>query len=341
MTAQKHVVSFVNQEGHTLFGILHEPAGGGRRDVAIVLLSPGVKNRVAPHRLYNKLADVLTELGFWVARFDFCGLGDSEGTLDEKYLANLYGAIQVGRYVGDTRAIMDWLGQSHGFKRFIVAGLCGGAITGLLAGAADARVAALVSLGIPVMLDGSDLDARRYMTTGQLGSVRAGYLKKLTNPRAWLRVLKLQTDFGLLVRSWAAVTRRRPAPPSGPSAPAAAVSNTNPLFAPAFLQFLASARPVLLLFSGADRLYWEFEEKFVVHHRQTVAQYQSLIDLQIVADANHVLTFAEWQLDTMNRLRGWLLTRFPASGDLRAAPVSPRSAALAVASCDVTASSTR
>ena len=36
-------------------------------------------------------------------RFDFYGLGDSEGEVDEAYLADLYGSVALGRYVDDTR----------------------------------------------------------------------------------------------------------------------------------------------------------------------------------------------------------------------------------------------
>ncbi len=35
-------------------------------------------------------------------RFDFFGLGDSEGDLDETVLADVYNNIEVGRYVDDT-----------------------------------------------------------------------------------------------------------------------------------------------------------------------------------------------------------------------------------------------
>jgi len=38
-----------------------------------------------------------------VLRFDFYGLGDSEGEIREPMLADLYGSIQMGRYVKDTR----------------------------------------------------------------------------------------------------------------------------------------------------------------------------------------------------------------------------------------------
>ena len=87
------------------------------RDVAVVLLSPGVKTRVAPHRLYNKMAAALTAQGFTVLRFDFYGLGDAEGDVPLRLLRDLYGSVALGRYVNDTKDALDWLARTHGYTR--------------------------------------------------------------------------------------------------------------------------------------------------------------------------------------------------------------------------------
>ena len=81
---------FNNKDGLKLFGIYHEPENQVRRDTAILLLSPGVKMRVAPHRLYNKMAEQFVTMGFPVFRFDFYGLGDAEGEISDPILADVY-----------------------------------------------------------------------------------------------------------------------------------------------------------------------------------------------------------------------------------------------------------
>jgi hypothetical protein len=314
MNGRVHAATFVNRAGFRLFGIVHEPVINKRQDVAILLLSPGVKNRVAPHRLYNKMSALFTEMGFAVARFDFHGLGDSEGSIEERQLADLYGSIQLGRYVEDTRAAMDWMQQTHGYKRFILAGLCGGALTGLLASISEPRAVGLLSIGIPVMLDGSSIDTKRFMTAGQLGGLRAAYFKKALNPHSWARLLRLETDFTLMAHTFLAALRRR-ARASSPQAAEPAPDNTNPLFAPALLGFLKSGRPMLLLFSGQDRLYWEFEEKFLARHPGALERHAALAHVEILPEANHVLTFPEWQADTLQRSRRWLDGCFPRPTD--------------------------
>ena len=83
MTGRRHTVQFVNPQGLQLVGIVHEPPPERRSRVGVILLSPGVKNRVAPHRLYVKMAERLLRRGLWVLRFDFYGLGDSEGRIGD------------------------------------------------------------------------------------------------------------------------------------------------------------------------------------------------------------------------------------------------------------------
>ena len=67
-------------------------------------------------------------------------------------LADVYNNIEVGRYVGDTRSAIQWLRKQFGARRFILGGLCGGAITALLAAEREPEVEGLLSLGMTVTL---------------------------------------------------------------------------------------------------------------------------------------------------------------------------------------------
>jgi alpha/beta superfamily hydrolase len=313
-------VSFLNKNGQRLFGMFHQPDRAQAADVAIILLSPGVKMRVAPHRLYNKMADRFVALGYPVLRFDFFGLGDSEGTVDEVLLADLYGAIQVGRYVDDTIAAMDWMQQTHGTGRFIMAGLCGGAITGLLARVKDERISGLLSLAIPVILDGSTIDVTKYMTVPQFQWTRQGYLRrfKLWRPevwKSWLRFVTLQSDYRLIIRSvmtplWSRL--RRTATGQTSDQVAETKDNTNPYFAPAFMKMVSTSRPVLLIFAKSDRLYWEFEAKFMNRYRSEVEAYAEFYEIHVTEQSNHIFSFPECQADMLERSCRWLGRYFPA-----------------------------
>jgi hypothetical protein len=312
-------VTFPNRAGLRLFGVLHTPPGFKRGDLTVLLLSPGVKMRVGPQRLYVHVTDALLRLGLAVFRFDFHGLGDAEGTLPEAMLRDFYNHIEVGRYVDDTIDAMDWMEREHGCRRFIASGLCGGAITGLLTGERDPRVVGLLGLGITPVLAARSAEASRYMTVGQLEAAQKMYARRLLNPKAWWRLLTLQADYrliGRMVKHWL-----RGAPPK-PAVAAPSVienDNANPLFPPAFFKMLSTHRPMLLVFGGSDRLHFEYQEKFLARHGERLKSLPDLAEVHVINAANHVLSLTEWQRELLDVSERWLRAHFKA--DLLA-PVS-------------------
>jgi hypothetical protein len=310
--AQKAVV-FENRNGLRLFGILHTPPSGAAGDLGVILLSPGVKMRVGPEGLYRRLTEALLEYGLPVLRFDFYGLGDSEGTLHESFLKDVYNHIEVGRFVNDTLDSMDWMQRECGTKRFILSGLCGGAITGLLAGSRDARVAGLLALGMTAVLANRSADPSLYMSRGELAHMRRGYVRKLMDPASWVRLLTLKTDYRTLWRAVfkPLVTKGTPQQASAP----AEHDNANPLFPPAFFNMVEGRRPMLFVFGGSDRLRWDFEEKFLARFpaRVAAARERDAFDVRVIEHANHVLSFEEWQNEMLAVAGKWLEQRFSAS----------------------------
>jgi alpha/beta superfamily hydrolase len=208
MPANVQPVVFPNAAGNRLFGMLHQPSTNRNPGIAIVLLSPGIKGRIAPHRLYVKLARRLCDAGFLVLRFDFYGLGDAEGEVSEKLVADVYGSVSVGRYVDDTIAAMNWLQQEYQTERFVLSGLCGGAITGMFAGARDPRVDALVGLAIPVIQYGDNSMRYRYLSSGEQSQFRRGYLRRLLDWKSWLRLLTFRSDYSVIAKVFLSPLKR-------------------------------------------------------------------------------------------------------------------------------------
>jgi hypothetical protein len=305
-------VTFVNRNGQRLVGILEAPVNPPCHDVAMLLLPPGVKMRLGPEGIYRRLSEEFVRLGFPVLRFDFHGIGDSEGVVAEELLKDFYSHVESGRYVDDTIDALDWMHTNHGVTRFILAGLCGGAMTGLLTGARDKRVIGLLGLGITTIVSSPIADGARYISQGQLDRLQHGYIQKLLKPSAWLRFLTFKSDYRvlyrILLRLW-----KRPVQPPTPNAPAPSEpqDNSNPLFPPAFFQMLASKRPMFFVFGGSDRLGWEFEEKFVARYRDRLAQAPDGYQVHTIEHANHVFTFSEWQREMLEQSRRWLSRHFP------------------------------
>ncbi len=324
-------VHFTNNAGQKLFGTLHEPARPDPALPVVVLLSPGVKMRVGPGRLYVPLTEMLCAEGYTVLRFDFFGLGDSEGELQEKMLPDVYNHIEVGRYVDDTLASLRYLREQHGARQFILGGLCGGAITGLLAAQRDDSVVAMLSLGMTITLASNAAIPGRYLTSKQLEVKRRKYMKKLLSPKAWWRFLTFQSEMSVI---WHSVLRtvvkkrveKAPAAPApataavtAPSAAAAALasatearSNSNPLFPPAYFAFLERGGKAFMLFSGKDRLSSEYDEKFAQPYAERLARYAAQIHHHVIPNANHVLTLPEWQREMVAESRTWMMRNYPA-----------------------------
>jgi hypothetical protein len=212
---------------------------------------------------------------------------------------------------------MDWMEKEYGISRFILTGLCGGAITGLLAGAMDQRVCSLLGLGIPVILDSASTDKTKYMTRGQLEELRDGYLRKLLDIKSWVRFLSMKSDYRLILRAVLTSVRNK----AGNSHTAhplprrerdgvrvksnEADNNFNPYF-PLALHNMLSSKKVLLIFSEADRLYWEFEEKYMASYKNEFEKYKRNIEIFIAKDANHIFSFKEWQDEMLNTSCAWL-----------------------------------
>jgi alpha/beta superfamily hydrolase len=94
-------------------------------------------NKVVYHAM-----KVLNQFSFPVLRFNFRGVGGSQGQHDD------------GRgEVNDVQVALEWLSHEFG-KPIIFAGFSFGAAVGLRAACPDSRVAALISLGTPIAAEG-------------------------------------------------------------------------------------------------------------------------------------------------------------------------------------------
>ncbi|MEJ2513886.1 MAG: alpha/beta fold hydrolase [Gammaproteobacteria bacterium] len=129
-------VEFAGARGHKLSGRLATPAG--RKASSWVLFAhcfTCTKNSLAAARITRALA----ERGFGVLRFDFTGLGESEGDFaDTDFSGN----------VADLLAAARWLGEHHGDVELLVGHSLGGAAVLEAARSLD-TVRAVATLGAP------------------------------------------------------------------------------------------------------------------------------------------------------------------------------------------------
>lgn len=325
------IVTLRNSQGQAVHCILEEPAGGaaGARFAALLLCS-GVKTRVAPHRLYRKLAAAFVARGVPVLRVDFAGLGDSEGEWPDPSLDAIYGLTERGHCVDDVRSAFDWLEARCGIRRFIAGGLCGAAVTALHVALRDSRLSALYAIGLPATYLGSG--AKPALSSHELRMHRMRYLRKLVAPSSWLRFLSMKSDYRLMLRMAGEALRRRKAAPPAPNPPAAAAArDLNPYIPRGLFGMLAAGCPALIMFGEDDPLRYSFEERFMQAHWSALEQHKALFSYAVIPGANHILGEPGAVAET-NRVTGlWLdalLAEQPASRALGwssvPAPGAPR-----------------
>ena len=130
-----------NCEGDLLSGILHSGAADARTGVVIVVGGP--QTRIGSHRQFLLLANALAAAGHPCLRFDYRGMGDSEGEPRD------FEAVDA-----DIRAAVDCLClEQPTIERVVLWGLCDGASASVFYAQSDRRVAGLVLLNPWVRTD--------------------------------------------------------------------------------------------------------------------------------------------------------------------------------------------
>lgn len=120
-------------QGLRLTAILHATTGTEARNPGVVIAVGGPQYRVGSHRQFVTLARALAQCGYPVLRFDFRGMGDSEGEFP--------GFEKVD---ADMRAAVDcMLDECPALGGIVIFGLCDGASAALLYAPSDRRVSGL------------------------------------------------------------------------------------------------------------------------------------------------------------------------------------------------------
>ena len=299
-------VSFSN--GHLkLRGILHTP-DGPRARAGVILLCPGYKHRVGQHRLYLYIARTLSAHGLPVLRFDFHGLGESAGEIKRCLFDDFWGYIQRGGFVSDTIASVDFFREIASVEKVALMGLCGGAITGLIAGARDSRVDGLILINVSIALQGSSDDwFTKNMPPGLADSLLSAYVERIKSPRSWVRLLTLKSDYRVIWKSissklgrrWRSSGRIDLENDTGDS-------HVNPLFLESFRSYCSSGRPVLFAFSENDKEKWAFDANVLERYLYSGNPYEKYYSISVVEGANHSFTLPEWRDELLDTSLAWL-----------------------------------
>jgi uncharacterized protein len=260
-------------DGDALFGILARPSQPAR--VGVVVIVGGPQTRVGSHRQFVLLSRALAASGFAVLRFDYRGMGDSEGAARD-FLA-------VSADIG--HAITALQTQVPEVQQVALWGLCDGASAALLYlhQTQDARVGGLCLLNPWVRSEASLARTQ----------IKHYYTQRLMQKEFWLKLAS-----GKVAAS--AVKSVITSLKAAFSQPSAQTDEANPL---PFQQKMASAwlafgGTILLVLSGDDYTAKEFLDYSATDSSWKQAMSQPSLDCQHLANADHTLSDQSARLET-------------------------------------------
>lgn len=294
-------------------------------DIGVLIIVGGPQYRAGSHRQFTLLARHLADRGIPSLRFDYRGMGDSEG--DARNFEDI---------ADDVRSAVDALTEAvPGVRRVVLWGLCDGATAAALYAWRDDRVAGIVLLNPWVQ------DAQAHAQA----VLKTYYVGRLADPRFWRSLMTGKVN---LLRSVASLAntvvgacagRVSPAlqagspmaPPKGTDQPAvsdggcARVADAAPRAGPASGLPLSErmrraldrySGEALLVLSGNDLTAQEFKNLW---HGGRVWQ-QTMRGLAIrhveLPDADHTFSRPAWSEQVAQETAAWIL-QLPATNTQR------------------------
>ena len=263
--------------GDRLCAIVHHSARPASRGVLLVVGGP--QYRVGSHRQFVLLARALAAAGVPTMRFDYRGMGDSEGEArDFEHIDEDIGA-----------AINAFLEHQQGLREVVLWGLCDAASAALFYAHRDPRITGLVLLN-PWVRSESGL-ARSYL--------KHYYLARLVSPALWRKIARGEFQAGESLRSLVAKLRvvlfPAPSPRADDGPPESPTDQAAPLeerMADGLARFTGR---VLFILSGDDLTAGEFRDAVKASRRWRRLLRGPRVTKQEFPEANHTFSRSEWR----------------------------------------------
>lgn len=234
--------------------------------VGVVIVVGGPQYRAGSHRQFVLMARALARTGIPCLRFDYRGMGDSDGSPRT--------FEQVGN---DLSTAIDALQAEGGVERVVLWGLCDGASVALMDGVDDRRVAGIVALNPWARSPRGEASTR----------LRHYYLQRLLQPAFWRKLL----SSGLQLRQRA-----------GELAGAVRVASTSESELPAtdFLRRMETGwkrfgGSLLLILSGNDYTAREFEAWVASSRDRRQLLKSNRVRVEHVPGADHTFSSRPWR----------------------------------------------
>lgn len=261
--------------GSTLIGVL--ASTDAALPIGVLIVVGGPQYRVGSHRQFVLLARSLAESGVPCLRFDYRGMGDSEGTPRE------FESID-----DDLASAIDAFQHAAGVNKVVLWGLCDGASAAMMYAARDQRVVGVVAVNPWVHTEVAEASVR----------LRHYYAQRLVSHEFWRKIIRGAVDIGSSVRGLIATV--------GKSVSASrAVSSAN------FLRrmhetWLESKHPVLYILSGRDLTAREFMAWIAADEARRELAASMRCQICLIEDADHTFSSRVWGRRVEQKTLEWI-----------------------------------
>lgn len=248
--------------GGRCIALVHPAAVAGQR-VGVVIVVGGPQYRAGSHRQFVLTARALASAGFPVLRFDYRGIGDSDG--EQRTFESVH---------EDIRLAVDTLVQECGVSQVVLYGLCDAASAVLMYCLDDARVAGLIVLNPWVRTVQGEASAQLWHY----------YPRRILQRSFWAKLFQGNLPVVRAVAGLFGTVRRSQAVPGAAVAP-------RESFIARMLKGCTSFRgQILLLISGRDLTAAEFEDLCKRSDRWNRATRRGGVEIQRLDQADHTFS---------------------------------------------------
>jgi len=262
-------------EGSRLIGIAAVPVQPAKTGVIIVVGGP--QYRAGSHRQFILLARQLVQEGIASLRFDYRGMGDSEGDMRnfEVVDADIHAAIDI------------FLKQVPSVSKVVLWGLCDAASAALFYGHTDSRVGGLILLNPWVHSEQGAAKTR----------LKHYYLTRLMQPSFWTKLFSSEFSFGdsiggLLLSFRSIFNKPRSSGEKGFIDPRHGGLNYIDRMLDGLRRFEGA---ILFILSGNDLTAKEFLNLVDTDIHWAKAMRSSKIHIKTIIGANHTFSSRKWR----------------------------------------------
>lgn len=295
-----------------MYGVIHEPRESNNS--LVVMFNIGLHYRVAHSRLFVMQARDLQRSGFTVARFDTTRIGYSHGEMPLGRAIDTFDSVQTGLFREDAIAVIRFLRDIYKPKKIFLSGLCGGALTAIITAALEDYIDGVVFIAGPVTITSPEYESKT-LHPYEANALIAGYIGKLSSPRAWVRFFSGQTSYrdiwsSLKVKISEKLSPRKPTE-SADGVGTAGKENKGDLFNRVFLEafdvMMKSNRAILFAMPQLDKATYDFDKMFIPNILTRYDDFRQNYEIVRIEKADHTFSRPESSAALFDSTREWLL----------------------------------